>query len=308
MNLVLESIALFWRVTWLWLAAVYRAVAPISLQSRKDVTGWLAVITGSGSGVGRLLAVRLAHLGCRVVLWDVNQAGNEATADLIREAVPGAHVWTYTVDLAKREQIYHAAKQVKVEVGDVDILVNNAGIITGTQFLDSGDQLNVKTMEVNALSHLWAVKCFLPAMLRRNRGHLVTVASSAGLFGVPGMVDYSVSKFSAVGLIECLRLELLKQGKSGVKTTVVCPGYIDTGMFQGFKYRFPLLMRELKPTYVADKIIEAVQTDQHMLCLPRLFYILVMIKGIMPVTVCDALAEFTGALNTMDEFVGRKKD
>ena len=68
----------------------------------------------TGSGVGRLLAVRLAHLGCRVVLWDVNQAGNEATADLIREAVPGAHVWTYTVDLAKREQIYHAAKQVKL--------------------------------------------------------------------------------------------------------------------------------------------------------------------------------------------------
>ncbi|RUS76170.1 hypothetical protein EGW08_016082 [Elysia chlorotica] len=308
MNLVAESLALVGRVTWLWLAAVYRAVAPVGLQSRKDVTGWLALVTGAGSGVGRLLALRFAHLGCRVVLWDVNQEGNQATADLIKEAVPGAQVWTYTVDLARRDNIYTAAKQVKSELGDVNILVNNAGIITGCSLLDNDDHLNIKTMEVNALSHLWAVKCFLPGMLRRNRGHVVTVASTAGLFGVPGMVDYSVSKFSAVGLSECLRMELIKRGKTGVKTTVVCPGYIDTGMFRGFKYRFPLLMQELKPTYVADKIIEAVQTDQQMLCLPRMVYMLLMIKGIVPVSVCDALAEFTGVLNTMDDFVGRKND
>ena len=74
-------------------------------------------------------------------------------------------------------------------------------------------------------------------MIERNHGHVVNIASSAGLSGVTGLADYCASKFAAVGFDESLRYELLSQGKTGVHTTVVCPYFINTGMFEGAKTR-----------------------------------------------------------------------
>ena len=80
---------------------------------------------------------------------------------------------------------------------------------------------------------LQTVKAFLPDMLERNRGHIVTIASGAGMFGLNGLVDYCASKFAAVGFHESLDLELWKGKKTGLHTTVVCPFFINTGMFEG---------------------------------------------------------------------------
>ena len=75
-------------------------------------------------------------------------------------------------------------------------------------------------------------------MLEANSGHIVSIASSAGLFGVTGLADYCASKFAAVGFDESLRFELAAMGKTGVHTTVVCPYFINTGMFDGVQTRF----------------------------------------------------------------------
>lgn len=71
-------------------------------------------------------------------------------------------------------------------------------------------------------------------MIEKNHGHVVTMASMAGLFGSAGLCDYCASKYACIGFDESLRNELLRLGKTGVKTTVVCPNYISTGMFNGF--------------------------------------------------------------------------
>lgn len=81
------------------------------------------------------------------------------------------------------------------------------------------------------------IKAFVPAMMKKNHGHIVNIASSAGLFGVAGLVDYCASKFAAVGVHESITSELNVQGLDGVHTTVVCPYFIDTGMFDGCKTR-----------------------------------------------------------------------
>mmetsp|Transcript_39481 Transcript_39481/g.35251 ORF Transcript_39481/g.35251 Transcript_39481/m.35251 type:complete len:95 (-) Transcript_39481:240-524(-) len=94
-------------------------------------------------------------------------------------------------------------------------------------------------------------------MIAKNKGHIVTIASNAGLVGVCGLADYCASKFGAVGFDESLRMELRKI-KSNVKTTCICPYYIDTGMFDGVKTRFPLLFPILKPNYVARRICNAI--------------------------------------------------
>ena len=72
-------------------------------------------------------------------------------------------------------------------------------------------------------------------MMKNNHGHVITIASGAGLFGVAGLMDYCASKFGAVGINESLASELSIMGKDGVHTTVVCPYFIDTGMFDGVK-------------------------------------------------------------------------
>ena len=77
----------------------------------------------------------------------------------------------------------------------------------------------------------------MPAMMKKNHGHVITIASGAGLFGIAGLVDYCASKFGAVGIHESLTSELSIMGLDGVHTTVICPFYIDTGMFDGVKTR-----------------------------------------------------------------------
>jgi len=101
----------------------------------------------------------------------------------------------------------------------VTVLINNAGIVTGRPLLESPDHLIELTMKVNAMAHFWTIKAFLPAMIARQHGHIVSIASSAGHAGVPGLGDYCASKYAAVGFNESLRLQLRKDGVKGVHTT-----------------------------------------------------------------------------------------
>ncbi len=90
--------------------------------------------------------------------------------------------------------------------------MNNAGIVSGKSILENSERMIKKTLEVNTISHSYTVRAFLPAMLAKNEGHIVTIASAAGLIGVSGLADYCASKFGAVGFDESLRMELLKRG------------------------------------------------------------------------------------------------
>lgn len=93
-------------------------------------------------------------------------------------------------------------------MGDVDILINNAGIVSGKKLLDNNIKLIEKTIAVNTTSHTYTIREFLPKMIEKKSGHVVTIASISGMFGVCGLVDYCASKFGAIGLDEALRMEL----------------------------------------------------------------------------------------------------
>ena len=82
------------------------------------------------------------------------------------------------------------------------------------------------------------IKAFIPEMIANNHGHVITIASGAGLFGVAGLLDYCASKFGAIGIHEALTSDLATMEVGGVHTTVVCPYFIDTGMFQGVRTRW----------------------------------------------------------------------
>jgi all-trans-retinol dehydrogenase (NAD+) len=140
-------------------------------------------------------------------------------------------------------------------------------------------------------------------MIGRNSGHIVNIASAAGLIGVRGLADYCASKFAAFGFNESIRMEL-RRIKSGVRTTVVCPFFIDTGMFSGVKTRFPLFLPILKSSYAAKKIVNAVLKNKEQLIMPRLVGALFILR-LFPPAVVDRAAAFLGVSRAMDEFKGR---
>ena len=117
------------------------------------------------------------------------------------------------------------------------------------------------------LGAVLVTKAFLPAMVRHNRGHIVTLASAAGLVGVARQTDYSASKHAAVGFDESLRAEL-REISPGVMTTLVCPYYVDTGMFEGVRTRIPFLLPILRQRDVVHKIANAIERDRRLLVLP----------------------------------------
>ncbi|XP_072298064.1 epidermal retinol dehydrogenase 2-like [Eucyclogobius newberryi] len=303
MNFLLETLRVLLLSLWFNIESFIHLFIP---RRKKSITGEVVLITGSGSGIGRLMAQEFASYQTVLVLWDINQDGLKETTTLARES-GAARVYSYVCDCSSKDDVYRVADQVKREVGDVTILVNNAGIVTGKKFMDAPDSLIEKTMEVNTMAHFWMYKAFLPAMIANNHGHLVSIASSAGLLGVNGLADYCASKFAAVGFAESIALEMLAIGKSGVKTTIVCPYFINTGMFDGCQTKWPRLMPILDPDYAVKKILKAVLTDQAYLLMPRSMYAITGLKSIISTKLGLLLGEYLGAFNMMDHFRGRTK-
>jgi all-trans-retinol dehydrogenase (NAD+) len=267
----------------------------------ESIAGEIALVTGGASGIGRLLSFALAERGARVLAWDIDEA---ALKRLEAEAAARSlEVAGMACDVSDRKAVYARAKEALARYGRVDILVNNAGIVSGKTLLETPDERIEKSMAVNALASFWTVKAFLPAMLERGAGRIVTIASAAGIIGVTGLADYSASKFAAFGFNEALRMELRKLG-SPVKTLIVCPFFVDTGLFEGVKTKIPLLLPILKQEYVVKRIVGALLKGKKRLVLP-LFAYSVWLLRLFPVGFMDAMAEFFGISASMDHFTGR---
>ncbi|NXP70944.1 RDHE2 dehydrogenase, partial [Ramphastos sulfuratus] len=303
MNFLLETFKVIGLLFYYLLESFVFLIVP---KRKKSVSGEIVLITGAGSGIGRLLSLKFASLGATVILWDINEEGLKETSKLVRKN-GAVRVHSYVCDCSKRQDIYRVADQVKKEVGDVTILINNAGIVTGKRFMDSPDSLVEKTMEVNTMAHFWTYKAFLPAMVASNHGHLVSIASAAGLVGVNRLSDYCASKHAAVGFAESVDLEMKDLGKNGVKTTIVCPFVINTGMFDGCEAKWPTLLPILEPEYVAEKIMTAIRRDQEILALPCSVYFLVALKQMFPVRAGILFMDYIGVFRLMDTFRGRAK-
>ena len=121
--------------------------------SRKDITGEIMFLTGAGSGLGRLMALKFARLGATVVCVDINETSNDETVQKIKSE--GFKAYGYKCDCSSREDIYRVAELVKKQVGDVTMLINNAGIVSGKKFLETEDWMIQKSMDINTMAHFW---------------------------------------------------------------------------------------------------------------------------------------------------------
>lgn len=269
-----------------------------------DPAGRHVVITGAASGIGRLLAERLARRGARLSLWDVDREGLDRLVRSLR--ADGGTAEAFVCDLARRDAIRETAKRVLQGQGPVGLLINNAGVVNGRTLLESSEDQIEATFRINTLALFHTTRAFLPGMLDQGDGHIVTVASAGGIVGTSRLVDYCSSKFAAFGFDESLRLEL-RRLDAPVRTTVVCPFYIDTGMFAGVKTRFRWLLPILKPEHVADRIMGAIEKDRARLVMPRFVYT-TWLARLLPTRLFDAVMDFLGVSRSMDDFRGRSSD
>jgi all-trans-retinol dehydrogenase (NAD+) len=267
-----------------------------------EISGKTVVITGGAHGMGRLLALKMARLGGTVVVYDLDPGALKSVVEEIK-ASTGREAHGFVCDVSDREEVYLTAEKVRESVGPVDILVNNAGIVSGHRLMDTPDEKIEAVIGVNTLALFWVTKSFLPGMLERGSGHVVTVASAAGLLGVDKQTDYSASKHAAIGFTESLRVELKKTGYPNVRTTIVEPFYVDTGMFEGVKTRFRRILPILKQEEVTDRVIKAVQKNRQELKMPFIVNLVPAFR-LLPVDLFDRLANFFGINASMDEFKG----
>lgn len=159
---------------------------------KKNIKGQNVLITGSGHGLGREMALKFARLGTNIVLVDINETNNQRVKEEVLKIAKKLQnkVITYSVDIRRESEVAKLAKKIKEELGDIDILVNNAGIVQCLPFLELSPSLVERTFEVNTLAHIWTIKHFLPSMLQNNRGHIVAVSSIAGIIGGKYLTDY----------------------------------------------------------------------------------------------------------------------
>ncbi len=249
------------------------------------------------------MAETFAAEGARVILWDCNRVTLEAVEKELTER--GLRCTTYLCDVSSRDSVYDTAKRVIDEHGPIDILINNAGVVSGRPLLEISDAEIERTFGVNALAPIWTTRAFLPTMIERDRGHIVTIASAAGLIGAPKMTDYAASKHAAIGFDDALRSELRHLGHRGIRTTVVCAYFISTGMFDGAGTATPLFPI-LTPDYATRQIVRAIRRGRRRLLMPRAVA-LVYLGRMFPVPIFDWIVRALGVTRSMDGFTGRRR-
>lgn len=263
----------------------------------KSLSGKTVLITGAAAGIGREMALLFAAEKANLVLLDINKTKLSDTAK--DAAARGVQVSTHLCDMSDHKAVEKIAKLIK-KAGPVDVLVNNAGIVIGKAIADETYEEIKKTIDINLLGLIWMTKQILPDMITRRSGHIVNIASAAGLLAVPRLGDYCATKFAVVGFTDSLRMEMKKYGHP-IAITCVCPSVIDTGMFEGFKA--PMFNPILKPDYVAKKVVEAVKKEKTYVKIPGMVRITPLLK-FFPAPFGDWLANATGVTKAMDQFVG----
>lgn len=261
------------------------------------------LITGGASGIGKLMGQMALEKGARCfIIWDINIAGIEATKN---ELSKYGKVRGYVVDVSDNDIVRQTYHKTVTECGDIDILINCAGIITSNKTFDqqTADEI-VRTMNINTIAPMFVTRAMLPDMLRRNHGHICTIASAGGMLSNPKMSVYAASKWGAIGWSDSVRIEL-QDMKSKVHATTVAPYYINTGMFDGVKSR---IIPILKPEYVAKRVLRAIERNRSFRGIPFGFHFIRFWQFLLPTRVFDFFfGEVFGIYHTMDEFTGRKK-
>jgi NAD(P)-dependent dehydrogenase (short-subunit alcohol dehydrogenase family) len=198
-------------------------------MSDGQLTGEVALVTGSGAGNGEAIAKQLAGMGAKVVVNDIAEEKARATGEDIKSA--GGEALVTVGDATDEEDVKKVADTAKEEFGRVDILVNNVGLFEAIQFTEMDLEDWNRYMALNLDSTYMYTYEFLSGMIDRGHGKIVNISSDAGKSGYSELVAYSAAKHGIVGFTRGLAKEVAGEG---INVNAVCPGYIKTDMHWDF--------------------------------------------------------------------------
>ncbi|XP_073846884.1 protein dhs-3-like [Musca autumnalis] len=269
-------------------------------RSPHSLFGEVALITGSGRGLGRDIAITLAKHGCHIAIVDIQDNLAKETAKYITEKY-GVKTKAYTVDVQDYQQLLNLQKNVTSDLGDVTILVNNAGILTLSSIENPPADEVQRMINVNLTAPVLTTQIFLPKIKELNRGYIINISSISAMYPSPFYNVYAATKSALCHLTSSLRIDLL-QSKSNVKAITVCPSFLTTNkrVLELLKVlKIVNILANLNGQDVAECILEAMLRGDDELTLPRPFLLFSRLMAPLPVYVVEKLtATFTKNLNT----------
>jgi NAD(P)-dependent dehydrogenase (short-subunit alcohol dehydrogenase family) len=231
----------------------------------------IAIVTGGASGIGQMLCEELAARGAVVTVADLNFDGAQRVASKIVES--GGRARATSLDVANADAVRELINAVATENHRLDFIFNNAGIGVGGEVRDLTPEHWRRIVEINLFGVISGTCAAYSLMVKQGFGHIVNTASLAGLISSPTMTPYTATKFAVVGLSTALRSEA---EALGVRVSAVCPGFIQTGIFdagtfvgsnkEAFLSQIPFKLMDARTA--ARKILRGVERNRGIIVFP----------------------------------------
>lgn len=213
----------------------------------------VAVVTGGGTGIGRAIGLGFAREGADVVVISNVKSEADAVATEVREL--GRRGLARVIDVTDAERVREVAAEIEKELGKVDILVTSAGVMGERTFVTgTSDEGWRRTIEVNLNATFYCIKAFLPGMLQRGAGRVITISSVSGKLPASMNADYAASKHGVIGLTKALAMELGMLRMNGITANSICPGSVATPMISAITEQMRAMTGESAEQFVKDRI------------------------------------------------------
>ena len=241
----------------------------------KDLFGKNCLITGAANGIGKAFAKLFALEGMNLYLTDIDVEGLEVLKAEIENT--RIKIVIGKCDVTNIEDFKRIAADFHSKMGDTDMLLNNAGIAIVGNILDITLEDWKAILDVNLMGIVHSLKVFLPEMIERRSGHIVNMASGAGIFGSTEPLPYIASKFAVVGISEALFGQL---SQYGIKVSVIVPSYIRTNIFHTSRVRYPQAVLDDIGEVKLKEIYKSILDDMQSKAIPPERAVKKYIKGI----------------------------
>jgi NAD(P)-dependent dehydrogenase (short-subunit alcohol dehydrogenase family) len=247
-------------------------------RRRKDIRDKVVAITGGARGIGKATGEAFLRAGARVALGDIDTELVEKTAVELAE-VTGGDVCGLALDVTNRNAFAAFLDNVEARLGPLDVLVNNAGIMPTGWFVDEDDAMTDRVLGINLCGVLHGSK-LAAQRLRGRGGHIVNIASVAGMAGFPGVATYCATKHAVVGLSETLHLEL---ADTGIGVTAVLPGLVHTELSAGARApKWVRPMTDVQPGDVAATVVGVIGSRRTKAVVPARLGVMLKTAGLLP--------------------------
>ncbi|MGE0527127.1 MAG: acetoin reductase [Bdellovibrionales bacterium] len=199
-----------------------------------NIEGKVALVTGAGQGIGRAIALRLAHEGANIAIVDLNEKKMMGVADDVTKL--GRKATIFAADVSKREDVFRAVDHAEQKLGGFDLMVNNAGIVQVLPLSDVTPEEIDKIFNVNVYGVLWGIQAAAQKFKqRKQKGKIISASSIAGHEGFPMLGVYAATKFAVRALTQAAAKEF---ASDGITVNAYCPGVVGTDMWVEIDKRF----------------------------------------------------------------------